>query len=235
MPQPASLSHSRSLPGLLSALAKPDNKADRRSLAFLFAETARSFADDLQVNCRIVGETRERLEAHMSLIVVVRTIWSITPERLFTTADPDYERMAKAAIVAHHGEDAGTSPDLVRDLSVVFRRLRRSQGPDDRYTSLDLERSDHRRLFEEQGRRCAVCRYLFKEYDLEAEQEGLPSLSCEGALPGEERLEKYYRAPELDHWSGPHQTGQAAWLADCRAMNSRGERMRKPEWGWMVL
>jgi putative transposase len=36
-------------------------------------------------------------------------------------------------------------------------------------------------------------------------------------------------------WSGPHQTGQAAWLADCRAMNSRGERMRKPEWGWMVL
>ena len=36
-------------------------------------------------------------------------------------------------------------------------------------------------------------------------------------------------------WSGPHQTGQAAWFADCRAMNSRGERMRKPEWGWMVL
>jgi len=36
-------------------------------------------------------------------------------------------------------------------------------------------------------------------------------------------------------WSGPHQTGQAAWLADCRAMNSRGERMRKPECGWMVL
>ncbi|NKC34487.1 patatin-like phospholipase family protein, partial [Falsiroseomonas selenitidurans] len=33
-------------------------------------------------------------------------------------------------------------------------------------------------------------------------------------------------------WSGPHQTGHAAWLADCRAMNSRGERMRKPECGW---
>jgi VCBS repeat-containing protein len=39
----------------------------------------------------------------------------------------------------------------------------------------------------------------------------------------------------LGVWSGPHQTGQAAWLADCRAMNSRGERMRKPECGWMVL
>ncbi len=29
-------------------------------------------------------------------------------------------------------------------------------------------------------------------------------------------------------WSCPHQTGQGAWLADCAAMNSRGERMRKP-------
>lgn len=29
-------------------------------------------------------------------------------------------------------------------------------------------------------------------------------------------------------WSCSHQTGQAAWVADCAAMNSRGERMRKP-------
>lgn len=221
MLQPATLSHSRSLPGLLSTLARPENKADRRSLAFLLAETARSFADDLQVNCRLVGETRERLEAHMSLIVVVRTIWSITPERLFTTADPDYERMAKAAIVAHHGEQAAISPELVRDLSVVFRRLRRSQAPDDRYTSLDLERKDHRRLFEEQGERCAVCRYLFKEYDLEPGQESLPSLGCEEALPGEERLERYYRAPELDHILPKFLGGDtsANWQILCKSCN----------------
>ena len=48
----------------------------------------------------------------------------------------------------------------------------------------------------------------------------------------EERLR---RKREIDRWSGPHQTGQAAWLADCWAMNSRGERMRKPEWGWTLL
>jgi len=29
-------------------------------------------------------------------------------------------------------------------------------------------------------------------------------------------------------WSYPHQTGQSAWVADCAAMNSRGERIRKP-------
>jgi hypothetical protein len=29
-------------------------------------------------------------------------------------------------------------------------------------------------------------------------------------------------------WSGPHQTERAALLGDCRAVNSRGERMRKP-------
>ena len=34
--------------------------------------------------------------------------------------------------------------------------------------------------------------------------------------------------PVIRDWSGPHQTGQAAWVADCAAMNSRGERMRKP-------
>jgi len=32
----------------------------------------------------------------------------------------------------------------------------------------------------------------------------------------------------LNFWSCPHQTGHAAWVADCEAMNSRGERMRKP-------
>jgi HAD superfamily hydrolase (TIGR01549 family) len=42
-------------------------------------------------------------------------------------------------------------------------------------------------------------------------------------------------AARMAGWSGPHQTGHAAWLAGCWAMNSRGERMRKPEWGWMVL
>lgn len=29
----------------------------------------------------------------------------------------------------------------------------------------------------------------------------------------------------------PHQTGHAAWLADCSAINFRGERMRKPKSG----
>jgi hypothetical protein len=207
-------------------LAKPDNKPDRRSLAFLLADTARGFADDFQVNCRLAGEVRERLEAHMSLVVVVRTIWSITPERLFTTADPDYERMARAALVAHQGDQAGASPDLVRNLSVVFRRLRRSQGPDERFTSLDLERTDHRRLFEEQGARCAVCRYLFKDHDLEPEQEGLASVACEAALPGEERLERYYRTPELDHILPKFLGGDTAanWQILCKSCNAgKGE------------
>ena len=36
-------------------------------------------------------------------------------------------------------------------------------------------------------------------------------------------------------WSAPHQTGQATGVDDWRAMNSRGESMRKPEWGWAAL
>jgi hypothetical protein len=39
----------------------------------------------------------------------------------------------------------------------------------------------------------------------------------------------------LGAWSGPYQPGHAAWLTYWWAMNSRGKRMRKPEWGWMAL
>ena len=36
-------------------------------------------------------------------------------------------------------------------------------------------------------------------------------------------------------WTCPYQTGHSAWLDNLLAMNSRGERMRKPECGWMLL
>jgi hypothetical protein len=37
------------------------------------------------------------------------------------------------------------------------------------------------------------------------------------------------------YWTCPYQTGHLAWLDNLLAMNSRGERMRKPECGWMLL
>ena len=37
------------------------------------------------------------------------------------------------------------------------------------------------------------------------------------------------------HWTCPYQTGHLACLTNLLAMNSRGERMRKPECGWMLL
>ena len=40
---------------------------------------------------------------------------------------------------------------------------------------------------------------------------------------------------ERPDWTCPYQTGHSAWLGDLLAMNSRGERMRKPECGWMLL
>ena len=44
------------------------------------------------------------------------------------------------------------------------------------------------------------------------------------------RLYSVRARPLASSWIGPHQTGHAAWLTDCCAMNSRGEHMRKPEW-----
>jgi len=40
---------------------------------------------------------------------------------------------------------------------------------------------------------------------------------------------------EARAWTCPYQTGHSAWLDNLLAMNSRGERMRKPECGWMLL
>ena len=36
-------------------------------------------------------------------------------------------------------------------------------------------------------------------------------------------------------WTCPYQTVHLAWLGDLLAMNSRGDLMRKPECGWMLL
>jgi hypothetical protein len=43
------------------------------------------------------------------------------------------------------------------------------------------------------------------------------------------------RNSALAPWTCPYQTGHLAWLDNLLAMNSRGERMRKPECGWMLL
>ncbi|WP_343893113.1 type II toxin-antitoxin system prevent-host-death family antitoxin, partial [Craurococcus roseus] len=58
------------------------------------------------------------------------------------------------------------------------------------------------------------------------------------------RLDLALRAPDALNiaiaqregaWSGPHQTGHAAWSAGCRAMDSRGGRMREPGRGRTAL
>nr|WP_277819367.1 IS3 family transposase [Pseudoroseomonas vastitatis] len=54
------------------------------------------------------------------------------------------------------------------------------------------------------------------------------------------RLARNFEAARPDQvwladWSAPHQTGQATGVDDWLAMNSRGESMRKPEWGWAAL
>lgn len=44
-----------------------------------------------------------------------------------------------------------------------------------------------------------------------------------------------WSAFQEDLWSCPYEIGQLVVDGDCSAMNSRGERMRKPLWEWMVF
>ena len=50
-----------------------------------------------------------------------------------------------------------------------------------------------------------------------------------------QRVHDSYHDLGLCRWTCPYQTGHLAWLDNLLAMNSRGERMRKPECGWMLL
>lgn len=215
----------KSFAGMLDTLTGQDNRGERRSLAYLFEQTAQAFADDLQVNCRIVGELREQAEGHLSLVVAVRALWTLTPERLFTAADPDFERLATAALRGQHGSEEPSAIN-VRRLSIVFRRLRQSQSAGVRYTGLDLGRADHAGLLVDQGGRCAVCRYRFTESDLDYSNVGLDSEPGTEREPGEERLDQYRRSPELDHIIPKFLGGddRSNWQILCGTCNSgKGE------------
>jgi 5-methylcytosine-specific restriction endonuclease McrA len=194
------MTFSASFGGVLKALTHAKNKSDRLSLTLLLGNLSRQLTEDLIANCRSLQENRERAEAHLSLVLTLRTLWSLIPERLFTGADPDFERLARTSLEALN---EGISDDrMVHSLSVVYRRLRSDQLEGRRVSSLSLSRPAHRKLLDEQDGCCALCRYRFAEYQLiYAENDVEDELFDERRTPkdGEIVLNRYDRRPVLDH------------------------------------
>lgn len=192
---------SASFTNVLTTLTRTNNKGDRQGLTLLLGGVTQQFSDDLVANCRSLQESRERAEAHLSLVLALRTLWSVMPERLFTAADPDFERLARASLDAlglGRGDDRA-----VHALSIVYRRLRTAQLDGRRgVTSLNFSRVAHRNLLMEQDECCALCRYNFTGYQLAyAEADAEDELFDERRAPshGEVVLQRYHRRPVLDH------------------------------------
>lgn len=211
---------------VVNTFVDSDNKPQRISLTLLLGSLSQQLSDDFNANCRNLGEKRERAESHMSLVMAVRTLWLATPELLFTSADPNFERLAKTALSTLGQEPSDTR--LVSSLSMIYRRVLNAQRYGRSYiTGLDLESHHHRTLFEEQYGRCALCRYEFTSADIEGasydEEVAAPERET---FPGEVALSKYSRNPVLDHVLPQFLGGDGRenWQILCGSCNSgKGE------------
>ena len=210
---------------MLGALSGLNNKNERRALTLLLTDVSQQLSYDFQKNCHGLNETRLRAEAQISFVLAMRTLWSITPQRLFTSADPNFERLAKEAL-AHI--DTTPDPSATLALSQVFRHLRRAEKRGRRdVTSLNFENPSHRSLLKEQGGRCALCRYRFEDHELDyADVDDAIFGASRQNLVDEEALSTYSRRPTLDHII-PHFLGGDSpgnWQILCTACNAgKGE------------
>jgi 5-methylcytosine-specific restriction endonuclease McrA len=175
------------------------------------------------------------VNAEVSFLFAVRILWSLVPERLFTSINPDFEKYAEDAL-REKFKDYGK--ESLPRLATVFRRLwaaRKGRAT----TSLNLGQRSHQTLLRKQGRMCAVCRYQFTAedefYALDDDDEVY--VTHHTPMPGEIVLSKYYRRPVLDHII-PHFLGgdrQENWQILCQSCNlGKGESL---SWiarrGWM--
>lgn len=190
---------SNSFIGMLKTLSAAENKPQRHALTLLFGGVSQEFGDEFGPNSRAIGVDRGRAEAHMSLVMAVRTLWTITPEKLFTGADPNFERLAEDALASL---DAATKKeDAVLALSRVFRHLRSAHlWGRSTVSGLNLRHPKQERILAAQGGRCAICRYHFLEGELEnADDDDEIFTGSREAKPDEVALGQYQRRPVLDH------------------------------------
>lgn len=173
------------------------SQAQRLSLVRLEEETRTFFSDVLDPTTRSSGA--DVIRAHACLAALMRTLWNLVPQRVFSAGSPDFRSLAHAALRRRFGQ--GTFPESTASyLAVVFKRIRQYALTGRHASSLDLELQSHRHLLDVQAGRCNHCRYEFNAelYHYLAEEEGVAADSYE-PRPGEVYFPPVYRRPELDH------------------------------------
>lgn len=220
---------------LLSIVADADNKHQRLGLAYLSQEQRQRFGDSFPSTAREIGSDLSAVNAEVSFFFAVRLLWSLVPERLFTSINPNFERYAEDAL---RTKFSAYGQESLRRLATVFRRLWTARKGRET-TSLHLGQRRHQALFASQNRRCAACRYQFTAADEFYALDDDDEIYVTDHVPmdGEVVLSKYYRRPVLDHII-PYFLGgdrQENWQILCQSCNlGKGESL---SWiarrGWM--
>lgn len=191
------LPRTTSIDFLLNVITGDANRGERLGLVYMSATERQQFADVFTPTARAIGTDIERIHAEVSFFLAVRLLWDLVPANLFTEVAPNFESLAAVAL-----DQLGDSTHEVRRrLATVFRRMRSARLHGRNVTSLDLESRRHKRLFDEQDRRCALCNYAFTSPDCVYNLDDDDDVYVCNHVPvdGEVVLDKYYRRPVLDH------------------------------------
>lgn len=205
----------------LKTLTGSENRSDRQAFSRLLPDVRTIFYHGFNEIVDHYGADRRVIEADLAVLACLRLLWELVPSPLFASNDVDYEGLAHRTW--SQTIKATPSEDVTRGLSVVYRRLRQYYRKGFRKTSLDLDRVAHRRLFDEQQERCAVCRYHFQvNQQAILDESSFEFVEDYAPRTQEVTLEAYHRRPELDHIIPFFLGGDGAenWQILCRTCNA---------------
>lgn len=155
-------------------------------------------------------------------MAIVRILWNLAPVELFTQPSPNFKYLARRAI-GEHLKLGAENEQLIRDLAVVFKRIRFFYRYGRNTTSFDASNAAHLSILRSQSSRCALCLFPFEDdLDLYAAEEESVVVDRHTAVDNEIRLKLTYRRPELDHII-PHLLGgddPENWQILCRSCNA---------------
>ncbi|MEX3639183.1 HNH endonuclease [Paraburkholderia sp. BR14320] len=197
-------------------------REDRRALALLSSDAQRLFDASFDAVTKLAYGSSSSIRAHASLMAIVRILWNLAPVELFTQPSPNFKYLARRTIEERLSLGAGNE-QLIRDLALVFKRIRFFYRHGRNTTSFDPSSSAQLSILHAQGWRCALCLFPFEDdLDLYAAEEESVVVDRHPAVENEIRLKEMYRRPELDHII-PHLLGgddPENWQILCRSCNS---------------
>jgi hypothetical protein len=201
---------------LIAALARPETY-DRTSIA----STA---ANEVRALLALTGMDPLVWNRETAQIALWRAFLATLPAVVFEYPDRPCRAVVAARLAHLLGEEA--HPETISQLMTVVKRLQRYLLSGRRAlsaSSFDITSAFHHGLLQRQGRRCAVCGYLFEANDLEEDPSAFKTATLQMPVPGgdDRSPTKLHRRAVLDHVLPVYLAGddRGNWQILCRTCN----------------